>query len=381
MANSGFTHFCLLFLLAFLFTSSFGHGSIPQSKDHVALFIFGDSLFDAGNNKYINTSASYKANYWPYGETFFRHPTGRHCDGRLIPDFIAEYAKLPLLLPYKQPGSNLLLVDGVNFASGGAGALVETHQGYVIDLKTQLNYFKKVVKLLDEQYGGKEAKRLLSKAVYLFSIGSNDYIVPFMGNSSLLQLHSQEEYVDMVIGNFTDVIKEIYKMGGRKYGFLGLGPLGCLPFSRALNFTKNNVGGCLEEMNDLVKLHNLAFSKVLKKLEKHLQGFKYSNFNFYTTLMERMENPSKYGFKDGKNACCGSGPYRGILTCGEKEGVNSCGGRRGIKEHELCSNRNDRVFFDYVHPSDVANQQLSKLMWNGNGSLVGPYNLKTLFEF
>jgi hypothetical protein len=45
----------------------------------------------------------------------------------------AEYAKLPLITPYLHPGYHRY-IDGANFASGGAGALVETHQGYVCDL-------------------------------------------------------------------------------------------------------------------------------------------------------------------------------------------------------------------------------------------------------
>ena len=53
-------------------------------KNHVALFILGDSMFDAGNNNYIDTT--FQANYCPYGETF-KYPTGRFSDGRLIPDF------------------------------------------------------------------------------------------------------------------------------------------------------------------------------------------------------------------------------------------------------------------------------------------------------
>ena len=57
-------------------------------KNHVALFAFGDSLFDPGNNNYINTIA--QANFPPYGETFFKYPTGRFSDGRLIPDFIGN---------------------------------------------------------------------------------------------------------------------------------------------------------------------------------------------------------------------------------------------------------------------------------------------------
>ena len=42
----------------------------------------------------------------------------------------AEYAKLPLILPYLHPGDHEYIY-GMNFASGGAGALVETGQGTV----------------------------------------------------------------------------------------------------------------------------------------------------------------------------------------------------------------------------------------------------------
>lgn len=52
-----------------------------------------------------------------------------------------------------------------------------------------------------------EAKKRLSRAVYMFSIGSNDYISPFLTNSSILDSYSESEYVEMVVGNLTSVIK------------------------------------------------------------------------------------------------------------------------------------------------------------------------------
>ena len=42
----------------------------------------------------------------------------------------AEFAKLPLTPLYLQPGDHEL-TNGVNFASGGAGALAGTNQGLV----------------------------------------------------------------------------------------------------------------------------------------------------------------------------------------------------------------------------------------------------------
>nr|XP_048329677.1 GDSL esterase/lipase 1-like isoform X3 [Ziziphus jujuba var. spinosa] len=307
MAKSTFYSICLLivFFTSFLITDAALFGPL---KNHVALFIFGDSLFDAGNNNYINTTL--KANYKPYGETFFHYPTGRFSDGRLIPDFIAEYAKLPLIPPYLQPGIDHQLTNGVNFASSGAGALVETRQGLVIDLQTQLGYFENVSRQLRKKLGDAEAESLLSRAVYLFTVGGNDYMFPFEINSAVLRSYSPEQFVGLVIGNITTIVKEIYKTGGRKFGFLNMLPLSCTPYAKAL------LGGgqCFEQITPYVKLHNQELPKRLQKLESELKGFKYSLLPFYSFLEQRINHPSKYGFKEAKAACCGSGLFRGIFS-------------------------------------------------------------------
>ncbi|XP_059458285.1 GDSL esterase/lipase 2-like [Corylus avellana] len=365
--------YTLSLLLAFLFPFSnslqLDGGNLCLSEKHASLFIFGDSFFDAGNNNYINTTTNFQANFGPYGESFFKYPTGRFSDGRIIPDFIAEYAKLPLITPYLHPGYNRNYIDGANFASAGSGALVETQQGSVTDLHSQLSFFKNLARLFRKKLGNTEAKTFLGRAVYLINTGGNDYSIPFITNSSLLQSISQQEFVDMVIGNLTIVIKEIYKEGGRKFGFLSMPPLGCLPSTRALK--PGNTGACFEGMTALAKLHNEAFPKVLQKLERQLSGFRYSIADGYSAFSERINNPSKYGFKEGKIACCGSGPYRG---------TPSCGGKRSVKEYELCENASDHVFFDFGHPSERANQQFAKLMWSGTPDVTGAYNLKALFE-
>ncbi|OMO66061.1 Lipase, GDSL [Corchorus olitorius] len=364
MASS--LRFCFCFLL---FCSSSLNLALCFSlpKNHVAFFIFGDSLIDPGNNNYINTTA--RANYWPYGETFFKYPTGRPSDGRLIPDFIAEYAKLPLIPPYLQPGINHQLVNGVNFASSGAGALAETNQGLVIDLKTQLKYFKDVEKLLRGKLGNSEAKALISKAVYLFHIGANDYGFLLTANSTMFQTFTKQQFVEMVVGNLTDTIKEIYKKGGRKFGILNMVTLGCLPLMKAL--VPGNTDACFEEATELAKLHNVALSQALDKLEIISKGLKFAKYDFNTSLIERTNNPEKYGFKEANRGCCGSGPYNGIP---------SCGGKGDIKEYELCSDPNEYVFFDSSHLTDKANGQFAEEIWGGSHKITWPYNLKELFE-
>ncbi|KAM6585448.1 hypothetical protein CsatB_012450 [Cannabis sativa] len=341
-------------------TKSYRH--YPQPDVRASLFIFGDSLFDAGNNNYIKTIG--QANYYPYGETFFKYPSGRFCDGRLISDFIAEYAKLPFIPPYLYPGNHDYSY-GVNFASAGSGALFETGRDIVvIDLNTQLEYFKNVSNQLRKQLGNAEAKALLSRAVFIFSVGSNDYSFPFERN---ITIPNTQKFVGMVIGNLTKVIKEIYNIGGRKMGFLNLDHFGCYPYGRVLEGGNN----CFDKFLPFIKLHNTQLSMMLKKLETKLKGFKYSFVDQYTFTEERLNHPSKYGFKEEKVACCGSGQYRGHP---------SCGGRRGEKEYELCENVNDHVFFDFAHGTERFNEQFAIEAWNGKPSGSGSSNLKRLFE-
>lgn len=53
-----------------------------------AMFVFGDSLIDNGNNNNLPSFA--KANYYPYGIDFSGGPTGRFSNGYTIVDEIGN---------------------------------------------------------------------------------------------------------------------------------------------------------------------------------------------------------------------------------------------------------------------------------------------------
>lgn len=93
--------------------------------------------------------------------------------------------------------------------------------------------------------------------------------------------------------SFIWIPQEIYKIGGRKFGFLNLGDLGCLPGLRMLNSSSKN--GCLEKASKMAKLHNVELYNMLLKMEKQLKGFKYSLYDFNSSLRERIDHPAKYG--------------------------------------------------------------------------------------
>ncbi|KAL8226220.1 hypothetical protein R6Q57_018777 [Mikania cordata] len=334
-----------------------------------ALFVFGDSFFDVGNNNYINTTTLDQSNFPPYGRTHFHFPTGRFSNGRIIPDFILEHARLPLIPAYLDPNSHRYFNIGANFASAGAGALLQTFQGSVISLQTQLRYHKRVAKQLKKRYGDSNT---LSKAVYLFSIATNDYISPYLITNSthFNSSYSNSQLVQIVVGNLTAAIKELHQRGARKFGFVNLGPVGCFPGLRIILNPPNDSGGCVESASLLATLHNQALTKSLKRLSKQLNGFKYLLYDFNHNLQLRLKHPSRYGYKQGKTACCGTGRYRGTY---------SCGGRRPVREYQVCENPKEYVFWDSYHLTERVYKQMANQMWNQQPT-TGTFNLKTLFE-
>ncbi|KAK2654124.1 hypothetical protein Ddye_013980 [Dipteronia dyeriana] len=347
------------------------HSSIHCFENNInikKLFVFGDSLFDAGNNQYLvaNPETDYvPGDRWPYGITFPGDPTGRISDGRLVPDFIAEFAKLSLPLPFLQPGAEF--TDGVNFASAGS-CVLDTNSTNLMNLPTQLGYFKKLATEMEQKLGPEEAKNVLRRSVYLFSSGGNDYL-NFNNKNTNPTVSKQIELVGRVMTNLMSTLEEIYAIGGRKFAFQNVGPLGCMPATRQTN-REFNVD-CLERYMRHATLHNKFLSISLKEMEGHLPGFNYAIFDYYNALRNRILNSRKYGFEEGKIACCGAG---------DLNGEDCSGGYSGIK-FNLCEDPSEYVFFDGGHHSQMTNLQLAQLLWNGTGDVTGPhYNVKKLFE-
>ncbi|GLT60003.1 hypothetical protein SLA2020_327940 [Shorea laevis] len=359
-------HFRFLFVLAILIALANSKIDKPnqrvQSNKKIAMFVFGDSLFDPGNNDYVPSSQA-RVNFPPYGETFFHYPTGRDCDGRILPDFAAAYAGLPYWRAYLDPDNHNFTV-GANFASAGACALVETNNNS-IPFEIQVKYFKDVANLLKDQLGETEAKELLERAIYYSSIGGVDY-TSFILTATNVTESLVEAYVNIVIGNITNQIKEIYNVGGRKFAFQNVAPLGCTPGSKeSFNLTTD----CAEALQNIATMHNNALNVVAEKLASELPGFKYLVFDFFNALMDRTQNPTKYGFKVGDVACCGSGAHRGVSNCGSL-----------TTAYELCSDPTEFVYFDSAHPTEACNIQLIELLWNGSTDVIWPVNLRELIE-
>lgn len=54
-----------------------------------AMYVFGDSVVDTGNNNFLNSIA--KANYYPYGiDSPSRFPTGKFSNGMTVGDYLGR---------------------------------------------------------------------------------------------------------------------------------------------------------------------------------------------------------------------------------------------------------------------------------------------------
>ena len=101
------------------------------------------------------------------------------------------------------------------------------------------------------------------------------------------------KFVYFLFQNLFFFFQDLYGLGGRKIAFQNAGPLGCLPAMKAMN---PQLGGkCAKEPSALARLHNRALANALKKLESKLPGFKYSIFDYYNALLDKVNNAPKYG--------------------------------------------------------------------------------------
>jgi phospholipase/lecithinase/hemolysin len=79
-----------LILFSVIFAYSFAGNAVTNVNylPYESIFNFGDSLSDTGNEATLHPPMSDNS---PYGSTYFKHPSGRLSNGRLIIDFIGIF--------------------------------------------------------------------------------------------------------------------------------------------------------------------------------------------------------------------------------------------------------------------------------------------------
>ncbi|KAH0760172.1 hypothetical protein KY290_023665 [Solanum tuberosum] len=286
-------NYFICFVLTLTIRPCEGKVQLPNNVVVKAVFAFGDSIVDQGNNNYIPTIA--KCNFPPYGKDFNGGiPTGRFCNGKTPPDLIVEELGIKEHVP-AYLDSNLRSEDlktGVSFASGGSGYDPRTSTlASAIPLSTQLNQFKEYIGKLEGLVGEEEANYILKNSLFLVVVGSDDLANTYFTLGVRLK-QDIDSYTDLMVAKATEFLQELYNLGARKIGIFGIPPIGCLPSQRTLAGGPNR--GCAKEFNEAAQLANTKFSIAIDSLSKKLAQSKLVLIDIYNPFLDIIVNPQKY---------------------------------------------------------------------------------------
>lgn len=177
-----------------------------------AIFAFGDSGVDTGNNNYLSTL--FRADYRPYGINFPGEiPTGRFSNGKLTPDMISSRLGIgdtlpPFLLPNLSEDQ---LRKGVCFASAAAGLDDQTNAfSGQINMSQQPDYLAAYIEKLKKIVGEDEARRIIREALVIINAGTVDFLYNYyiFRTPRVLQ-YSVTQYQDLLLKNLQILIKVI----------------------------------------------------------------------------------------------------------------------------------------------------------------------------
>uniref|UniRef100_A0A0E0LCN4 GDSL esterase/lipase n=1 Tax=Oryza punctata TaxID=4537 RepID=A0A0E0LCN4_ORYPU len=348
-----------------------------------AMFVFGSSLVDNGNNNHLNGSGV-RADYAPYGVDFPLGATGRFSNGRNVIDALGELLRLPaagLLPPFADPSTRgRAALHGVNFASGGSGILDLTgkNTGEVLSLKQQITNFEAVTlpdlraHLQGATTTGHKMKGqdfvdqcYLPKSLFVIGTGGNDYLLNYFKPGSGPTRALLSEFTSSLLIKLSNHLQRLYDLGARKFVLFSIQPLGCTPVVRTfLNITGDT---CIEQMNHAALLFNSGLRSIVKNrnsgVRSHMPGASFVYVNSYKIISDMIHHPAKYGIRKTSRACCEVS--RGGVLC-QKGGP-------------ICSDRTKYAFFDGLHPTDVVNARLARKAYGSNSpDEVYPINVKKL---
>ncbi|KAE8655813.1 GDSL esterase/lipase [Hibiscus syriacus] len=308
-----------------------------------AIIAFGDSLVDTGNNNHIPTLA--KCNFKPYGRDFPGGiPTGRFCNGRLEPDFISEgFGLKPNIPAYLDTAFNISdFATGASFGSGSTGYDNATADLLkVIPLWKEVEYYKEYQVKLRAYLGDEKANRVISDAIYVINIGTNDFILNFYGLPRRKFHFTVQQYQDFLIGIAKNFIKQIYRLGARKLSMASLLPIGCLPVQRTMNI--KNPLGCFEERNKVALEFNGKLNATVAKLNEDHPGLTVFFADVYGLFIDLITRPLEYGFEVVEKGCCGTGLLETAVLCNRLSPFT-------------CPDADKYVFWDSIHPSQRTNK-------------------------
>ncbi|CAN6280033.1 unnamed protein product [Urochloa humidicola] len=339
-----------------------------------AVYVFGDSTVDVGNNQYLPGNSALQL---PYGIDFpHSRPTGRFSNGYNVADFVAKLLGFkrspPAYLSLTPRTSRQILrgLRGVNYASGGSGILDTT--GDTITLTKQIEYFAdtKSKMLAANSSGGASTlspvDEHLSKSLFLISDGGNDMFAFLQQNRSASEAPAL--YADL-LSNYTRHLQALYSLGARRFGIVDVPPLGCVPSVRVTS--PDGATRCVDAANALARGFNDALRALLANLtaggaSAMMPAARYSVGSSYAVVSHFTASPAAAGFREVASACCGGGRLNAQSGC--------------TPNATYCSDRDRFLFWDGVHGTQATSRKGAVAIFSAPPEMgfAAPINFKQL---
>ncbi|CAL5397372.1 unnamed protein product [Camellia sinensis] len=335
-----------------------------------AVFNFGDSNSDTGGL----VAGMAEPLEPPNGQIYFKKPSGRFCDGRLIIDFLMDAMDLPFLNSYLDSIGLPNFKKGCNFAAAGSTILPATASSVspfsfgiqvsqFLRFKARVLYLLSKTRKLDKYLPAVDS---FDKGLYMFDIGQNDLAGAFYSKSLDVILAS----IPTILAEFEAGIQKLYDQGARNFWIHNTGPLGCLPQNIARfgsDPSKLDELGCVSSHNQASRLLNLQLHALSKKLQGQYTDANVTYVDIFTIKSNLISNYSRYGFEQPLMACCGyGGPplnYDSRIACGLTKVING-----SSVTAKGCNDSTEYVSWDGIHYTEAANQYVSSQILTGKYS-------------
>ena len=324
------------YLLVWIASISIGISSSVYAITFDKIIVFGDSLSDNGN-VFSFTSAAHKA--VPSIPIIPKEPPyyqGHFSNGQTWIENLAQVSNVPL--------------DDYAYGGAWAESVFDSKQLFPFGLGMQVNVY-----LMQAPHDYNRSKHL-----YVIWVGSNDYI---HGRSDV------EYATSNTIATIKSQIDLLMYYGAKKILLLNLPDLSVTPdaIQKGAAFA--------EAIGKLTQLHNDKFIKMIANLKKEYPSSKFFLLNIADYFNEMMTHPDEFRLKNIKDACYNENYYsqandlnREEIQAAEQAPIDI---RHNVSlriayltsrsislRQQPCSNPDEYLFWDPIHPTRVIHQLL-----------------------
>ncbi|MBD2776642.1 SGNH/GDSL hydrolase family protein [Iningainema tapete] len=294
------------------------------------IYVFGDSLSDTGNVFTVTTVANRLNPTIPVDPPSPPYFNGRYSNGPVWVDYLANSLGSTLtpstnlavgspitLTPTGDLGVNFFFngattTQGVNFAFGGAtSGLNNASDPRLPGVLREVQAFTNDLTLANQPAD--------PQALYVvWAAGSNDYSSGNLNSTIFAE-------------NISQGVTSLFDVGARNILVVNVPDLGQTPRARRI--------GDANARTQVSQEFNASLTTTLNNLSQTLPGINLIPFDVNSIFAEAIANPTRFGFTNVTEPCLNT--------------VN----------FTICSNPNEYLFWDDIHPTTVTHRFLGELVF------------------